>query len=87
MDVADADPVVTTLVQEESVVSSDPAVLDVAPLGGGGAARCWFRASASAPSGGDRDCWELRVARSFGGMVAYATKARRRPRTAGRRRA
>lgn len=87
VDFADADPVVTTSVQEESVASSDPAVLDVAPVSGGGAAWHWFWASASAPSGGDCDCWELRVARGFGGMVPYATKARRRPLTAGRRHA
>ena len=87
VDVADADPEATTLVQEESVASSDPAVLDVAPVGGGGAAWRWFWASASSPIGDDRDCWELRVARCFGGIVAYATKARRRSRRAGRRHA
>ena len=87
VDFADADPVVvTTSVQEESVASSDSTVLDVAPVGGGGAAWHWFWASASAPSGGDCDCLELCVAR-FCGMVTYATKARRQPLTAGRRHA
>ena len=55
VDLADADPVVTTSVQEESVASSDPAVLDVAPTDGGGAVRRWLWVSAPSSGGGDPD--------------------------------